>query len=206
MTLLANHCWADIAGSRGEMPRPCLFLDRDGVVIVDKHHLKDPDGVEIIRATLAGMHRARELGFLIGLVTNQSGIGQGIFRVEDFIAVQARIVSELAREGLAFDFVCACPFHPEAKPPFQAERHAWRKPEPGMLLYACEALNIDMSRSLIVGDQTTDLEAGEKAGLKTRVLLPNGESFYRPDGDAPCGPTACLGDILDTMVSAHAAY
>jgi D-glycero-D-manno-heptose 1,7-bisphosphate phosphatase len=175
--LLPNGCWAETLGTVGREPRPCMFLDRDGVVILDKHHLSDPAGVEIIVPTVEAIAFANRIGWAVGLVTNQSGIGQGFFGWADFHAVQARLAEELATFGARLDFTCACPFHADAVEPYRSTAHPWRKPAPGMIDHAAGMLNLDKARSFIVGDRQSDLDAGAAAGLAGGVLL--NQSTYR---------------------------
>jgi D-glycero-D-manno-heptose 1,7-bisphosphate phosphatase len=198
MAVLDNHCWAEFFSPRSAEPRPCLFLDRDGVVIIDKHHLADPAGVELLHETALAVRHANHLGWAVGIVTNQSGIGQEFFSWNDFRAVQDRMIFLLAEHGARLDFVCACPFHAEGKRPYQAADHAWRKPRPGMLNHAIGALNLDPGRSLMVGDRESDLEAGRAAGVQRSVLVKNG--FYWPEpifAGAACLPG--LVPIIDAM-------
>jgi D-glycero-D-manno-heptose 1,7-bisphosphate phosphatase len=194
MALVGNGCWAEFRAQRGEGLRPCLFLDRDGVVIVDKHHLADPNGVELIPPTVRAISKARTLGWFVGLVTNQSGIGRGLFTWQEFAAVQARIDTLLGSEGIALDFICACPFHEEARPPYDHPDHPWRKPNPGMLAHAIEILGIDPARSTMVGDRASDIEAGRAAGVTNLVLL-EGDGGTRPV-DGSSSASADLSDLI----------
>jgi D-glycero-D-manno-heptose 1,7-bisphosphate phosphatase len=169
--LLANGCWAEIRGGRQAAPRPCLFLDRDGVVIVDRHYLHDPAGVELIAGAAALVGAANRSGWLVGLVTNQSGIGRGYFDWQAFAAVQRRLEAELSAAGASLDFVCACPHLGGGIAPFDVDDHPWRKPNPGMLLHAADALGADMDHSIMVGDRASDLAAGAAAGVGRRLLF-----------------------------------
>lgn len=169
--LLDNGCWAEIRGSRAVSQRPCLFLDRDGVVIVDRHYLHDPAGVELMPGAAALIAAANRSGWLVGLVTNQSGIARGYFDWHAFAAVQERLEAELLAAGAALDFVCACPHHESGHAPYDVADHPWRKPNPGMLLHAAGALGADMDRSIMVGDRASDLAAGAAAGVGRCVLL-----------------------------------
>jgi len=169
--LLANGCWAEVRGDRQAAPRPCLFLDRDGVVIVDRHYLSDPAGVELMPGAAALIAAANRSGWLVGLVTNQSGIGRGYFDWQAFAAVQDRMEADLAAQGAALDFVCACPHHGGGIAPFDVDNHPWRKPNPGMLLHAAAALGADMGRSIMVGDRASDMAAGAGAGVGRCLLL-----------------------------------
>lgn len=194
MHLAPNGCWAEFRATRTDMARPCLFLDRDGVVILDRHHLADPAGVELIAPTIRAMAWARAQGWLMGLVTNQSGIGRGYFGWQDFAAVQARLDELLAAEGLALDFICACPYQQDARPPYGHPDHPWRKPNPGMLLHATDMLGIDPARSAMVGDRQSDIEAGRGAGVSLLVFRDAEGRFARIGADAP--PSQELAPLL----------
>ena len=151
----ADLIWAERRAD--PRPAPALFLDRDGVIVEEVHHLI-PGIVDVVAAANArGLH--------VVIVTNQSGIGQGLFGWPDFAAVQARILSGLAAAGARVDAVMACPFHPRAAPPYAHADHPARKPNPGMLLAAAAMLRIDLGGSWIVGDHARDIEAGRRAGI-----------------------------------------
>lgn len=171
MPLLDNGCWAEIRGERTAADRPCLFLDRDGVVIHDRHHLSDPAGVELLPGAAALVGDANRRGWLVGLVTNQSGIARGYFDWQAFAAVQQRLEAELATGGARLDFICACPHHEAGHAPYALADHPWRKPNPGMLLHAGSALGADMAASVMVGDRASDIIAGARAGVSRRFLL-----------------------------------
>jgi len=149
----------------GDGPRPTLFLDRDGTLIEQVHHLADPAQVRLIPGAAAAVAAVRAAGWRVVLVTNQSGISRGLFGWPDFAAVQAEILRGLHAEGASLDLVAACPFHPA---------HPWRKPEPGMILAAAAALPIDLAGSRIVGDKADDLRAGRAAGLAAGILVTTG--------------------------------
>ncbi|HWE50081.1 MAG TPA: HAD-IIIA family hydrolase [Bryobacteraceae bacterium] len=137
--------------------RPALFLDRDGVVIEEKHYLSRPEDVVLIPGAAEIIAEANRRDIPVVLVTNQSGIGQGFYGWDAFVAVEAAMEDELARLNARIDAVLACPFYPE---------HPARKPQPGMLLAAAPALNLDLAGSWIVGDHASDMEAGLNAGLR----------------------------------------
>ncbi|MFN4088361.1 MAG: D-glycero-alpha-D-manno-heptose-1,7-bisphosphate 7-phosphatase [Alphaproteobacteria bacterium] len=165
----------------GDAPRPTLFLDRDGTLIEQVHHLDDPAGVRLIAGAAPALAALRGAGWRIVLVTNQSGIGRDLFGWDAFAAVQAAMLERLAAAGATLDLVAACPFHPS---------HPWRKPAPGMLLAAAAALPVDMGRSRIVGDKAGDLAAGRAAGLPRGCLVATGYGPAERDAAralaAPC--------------------
>jgi D-glycero-D-manno-heptose 1,7-bisphosphate phosphatase len=157
-----TYWWCKPEARRGT---PALFLDRDGVGGEEVGYLGRPDLVrrhdgarEVVAAAAAG-------GWAVGLVTNQSGVGRGLYGWADFEAVQREIERQLGL-GSVFDFVAACGAHPEAsRPELRIADHPWRKPRPGMFLAAADALRIDLPASLSVGDTLSDVQAAAAAGV-----------------------------------------
>ncbi len=145
--------------------RSALFLDRDGVLVVEVGYLHRPEEVRLIPGAAALIAAANRAGLAAILVTNQAGIGRGTYGWAEFQATQEKILADLAAGGAALDMVLACPFHPEAEPPYRHPAHPCRKPRPGMILRAAEQLGLDLANSWIVGDRASDLEAGRAAGL-----------------------------------------
>lgn len=145
--------------------RPALFLDRDGLLVEEVGYLHRPRDARLQPGAAQVVLAAERAGWARVIVTNQSGIGRGLYGWEAFAATQARIEALLAEAGASLDLVVACPFHAEALPPWRAADHPCRKPRPGMLLLAAERLAIDLQRSWILGDQASDMAAGRAAGL-----------------------------------------
>ncbi len=166
--------------------RKAVFLDRDGVIIEQvEGYLDDPEGVKLLPGAAAAIRRLREAGFAVVVVTNQAGVGYGYLTEETLNAIHARLVEALSREGAVLDGIYWCPHTPEENCPC-------RKPAPGMLLRAAKELGIDLSRSYMVGDMTTDIEAGKRAGCFT-VLLRTG--FGGADGRSDTVPDAICDDL-----------
>jgi D-glycero-D-manno-heptose 1,7-bisphosphate phosphatase len=139
-------------------PKPALFLDRDGVVIEDRHHLCDPAAVELCPGAQVLLQQAKQAGWPVVLVTNQSGIARGYFDWEAYEQVTDRLLELLGAEA-PVAAIYANGHGPGAPP------ECWRKPSPAMLLAAATDLDLDLSRSLLVGDRLSDLQAGTRAGL-----------------------------------------
>jgi len=154
-------------------PGPALFLDRDGVVIEDRHYLADPDDVVLVAGAAAAMVRARDAGFRLVGVSNQSGLGRGLFGPEALAAVMRRVDELLAAGGARFDAFHYCPHAPE-----QACR--CRKPEPGLLDEAAERVPWIPEGSWVVGDKASDVELALRAGLGAVLVL----TGYGADADA----------------------
>jgi D-glycero-D-manno-heptose 1,7-bisphosphate phosphatase len=157
--------WADCSG------RPALFLDRDGVIVADTRYIGRAERVQMIDGAAAAIARCNRLDIPVVVVTNQSGIARGYYDWDGFRAVQATISQALLSAGAHLDAVLACAYHAEGSEALRIADHFWRKPNPGMILAASERMNIDPSRSWIVGDKTHDLAAGLAAGLAGGTLL-----------------------------------
>lgn len=160
--------WVEVLRPDPEPPvrgRPALFLDRDGVLVEEVGYLHRPEDVRLIPGAARAVAAANRAGVAVVVLTNQSGIGRGLYGWAEFAATQARIVDALGAEGAALDMVVACPFHPQGRPPYRHPDHPCRKPRPGMLLRAGARLKLELARSWIVGDRASDLEAGRAAGL-----------------------------------------
>jgi D-glycero-D-manno-heptose 1,7-bisphosphate phosphatase len=155
-----------IDGPAGEARgRPALFLDRDGVVVVEVEYLGRPEDARLIPGAAALVAEANRQHVPVILVTNQAGIAYGYYGWPEFVAVQERILADLTAEGARVDGVFACPHHAKGRPPFAHPDHPARKPNPGMLLKTAGLLGVRLDGSWIVGDRASDLEAGRRAGL-----------------------------------------
>ncbi len=150
--------------------KPAVFLDRDGVVIEDSHYLGSRDRVQLVPGAaeaIAGLNRA---GWVVVIVTNQSGVGRGLFTETDVDSVHDHLLELLRGYGAKIDAFQYCPHHPEAElPAFRIECEC-RKPRPGMLLRAAAELGIDLAESWMIGDRVSDLEAGAAVGCRTALV------------------------------------
>lgn len=154
--------------------RPALFLDRDGVIVEDTHYLSNISDIFFIPGVEDALQFLRELNIPVVVVTNQAGIGKGYYGWDEFIAVQNYINSYVRDCGGFISACVACPYHPEGKFPYRHKNHPFRKPNPGMILWAQNSANIDTSRSWIVGDKLSDIQAGAFAGLARLVHVSTG--------------------------------
>ncbi len=165
----ADHIWSQVFDSakRFKEKRPALFLDRDGVMIEEKHYLHKAEDVELIDGTSQLIAKANALDIPVIVVTNQSGLARGMFGWEEFATVQARMLDLLSEDatGAFIDAIYACPFHKEGQDPYRHPDHEARKPNPGMLSRAMKSIIIDAEKSWIIGDKAGDLKAGANAGL-----------------------------------------
>jgi len=157
-----------------------VFLDRDGVLSPDEFgYISNPDLYHLYPWTGHALRILKELGFLLFVVTNQSGIARGYFGVDDLERVLNRMRALIAREGVELDGVYYSPyFKTGIIEPYNIE-HEDRKPGIGMFKKAKEAFHFDTGRSFMIGDRVTDIQFGQNAGLKTILLLSgNGQKDY----------------------------
>lgn len=162
----AEEVWCQVLTPvPGRHPRAALFLDRDGVLVEEVHYLHKPEEVRLVAGAAETVRRANALGLPVVVVTNQAGIGRGIYGWDGFVAVQETLLDALAATGAFVNAVFACPFTPEGPTRLVHPDHPARKPNPGMLTRAFERLPIDPATSWIVGDRAGDVDAGRRAGL-----------------------------------------
>jgi D-glycero-D-manno-heptose 1,7-bisphosphate phosphatase len=160
----ADGVWCEVS-PRCCRGAPALFLDRDGVVVEEVDYLHRVEHIHICPDAAAVISAANASAIPVVLVTNQAGIGRGYYGWAEFCAVQQAIQAAIAKEGAHFDAVYACPHHRDGKGAFAHPNHPARKPNPGMLQRAAAALDVDLSRSWLVGDRAIDVEAAKRAGL-----------------------------------------
>ena len=161
-------CEVDAAVPPG---RAGLFLDRDGVIVTDTHYLCRVEDMRMVAGAAAAIARCNALGIPVVVVTNQAGIGRGYYDWDAFHAVQGALRAALAADGAHLDGVMACAYHADGNAPLRVDNHPWRKPKPGMIVEAARRMQLDLSRSWIVGDRAHDLAAGVAAGLAGGTLL-----------------------------------
>lgn len=183
--------------------QPCLFLDRDGVVVEEVDYLSRVEDVALIPSVADAIADVNRAGRPVVLVTNQSGIARGLFGWDAFAAVQTRMIDLLKGHGARIDMVLACAFHGEGSGVFAVADHPWRKPLPGMLLEAAKVLAVDLPGSFVVGDKLSDLAAGRAAGVLRGALVLTGHGEHE-QGSAGRMFTA-WGDGFQASVAANAA-
>jgi len=145
-----------------------VFLDRDGTINVDRHYLSDPAQFELIPGdTGAALRRLQDAGFLLIVVTNQSGIGRGYYTEANLHAVNARMIAELAAYGVRFARIYYSPEAPE-------QPGRGRKPSPEFLFDARDEFNLDLAQCFMVGDKYIDIETGWNAGCGRSILVRTG--------------------------------
>ncbi|MGH2537028.1 MAG: D-glycero-beta-D-manno-heptose 1,7-bisphosphate 7-phosphatase [Candidatus Promineifilaceae bacterium] len=173
--------------------QPAVFLDRDGVIIENRPaYVRRWADVAIYPGALAALARLSATAYKIVVVTNQSAVGRGLVRLAAAEAINRRLTEQVRRAGGRLDGVYMCPHAPAAG-------CDCRKPRPGLLRQAAADLDLEMGRSLLVGDALTDLAAGRAAGVGRLALVRTGRG-----ADQLAQAAAGLADfeVYDTLAAA----
>ena len=158
------------------MGKRAVFLDRDGTLIEHYDYLTDPSQVQLLPTTAAALRRLRERGYLLVMVTNQSGVARGMLTEETLIEIHDRLRELLSEQGVYLDQIYYCPYHPEGAIEKYRRDSEMRKPAPGMFKLAAEEMDIDLAQSWTVGDDDRDILAGQAAGCRTVLMESHGAS------------------------------
>lgn len=151
--------------------QPAVFLDRDGTINVEKDYLCRIDDFTFIPGAPEAIRALNNAGYLVIVVTNQSGVARGYYDLSDVTALHEHIQLELEKECAMINAFYVCPHHPEKGLGEFLQDCDCRKGAPGMLLQAAEEHGIDLQRSYMVGDKVADIEAAECAGCQPIMVL-----------------------------------
>lgn len=161
--------------------RKAAFLDRDGVINIDHGYVSTPEQFEFIDGVFEACRLLQAKGYLLVVVTNQSGIGRGYYTEAQFHQLTDWMRQQFSAQGVKLDAVYFCPHHPEKALAEYQQECTCRKPHPGMLLQAMNDLNIDPLQSLMLGDKAADMQAADAAGVKRKVLVLSGQKLSLED-------------------------
>ena len=146
--------------------KKALFLDRDGVINVEKYYLYKRSDFEFIDGIFELCKYYQDLGYLIVIVTNQSGIAREYYSQEDFLKLTSWMVAAFKKHGITISKVYFCPHHPDI-----SGECSCRKPKPGMILKAAKEFDIDLTKSILIGDKERDIESALNAGIEKTYLF-----------------------------------
>lgn len=187
---------------KGVTMNKACFLDRDGVLIEEENYLSDSAKVRLCPRVPEALRLLRAAGYKLILTSNQSGIARGYFTVEQLHAVEEKIAVLLADEKAALDGIYYCFHHVSGSVAEYAIDCECRKPRPGMLLRAAQDFDLDLPGSFMIGDKTTDLEAGFNAGCLSGALVRTG---HGAEQDLAALPRDCFAvDAPDILSAARA--
>ncbi len=159
-----------------QRPARALFLDRDGVVNEEVGYLISPEDVRFLPGLFSLCRTAASLQYRILVVTNQAGIARGYYSEEDFSRLTGWMADELAHEGVRFDAVYHCPYHPVHGVGTYKREHEDRKPGTGMLRRGAAEFNVSLADSVMVGDRCSDIAAANAGDLRQAFLIAGTES------------------------------
>lgn len=169
-------------------PQPVILLDRDGTIIVERHYLADPGGVELLPHAAAGLRRLVEGGYRLVVVTNQSGIARGKFTPAQLAAVHCRLEELLAAEGIELAGIYVCPHSP-------SDGCGCRKPGVALVDAAQRELGFRREECFVIGDKRSDVELGHAIGGRS-VLVRTGYGHQATFGNS-AGPDYVADDLWD---------
>jgi D-glycero-D-manno-heptose 1,7-bisphosphate phosphatase len=156
---------------------PAIFLDRDGVLIENRSdYVRDWSEVNVLPGAISALSNSAIKDYKVIIVTNQSAVGRGLMSLKTANEINEQLVNLIHRHGGKLDTVYMCPHRPE-------ENCLCRKPKPGLLLQAAKDLSLDLSRSWMIGDAWSDLQAGQRAGVRQSILVRTGrgnEQLFLP--------------------------
>lgn len=158
------------------MKRSALFLDRDGTINVEKNYVYRIEDFEFREGIFELVKGYSDRGYLIFVVTNQSGLARGYYTLDDFLTLTGWMVKQFSERGISIAKVYYCPHHPGITGQCQC-----RKPAPGMILEAITEFDVDAASSVLIGDMETDLEAGRRAGIGRNYKINEKGRLYLKD-------------------------
>jgi D-glycero-D-manno-heptose 1,7-bisphosphate phosphatase len=189
--------------TRGASEARALFLDRDGVINVDRGYVHRIEEFEFMPGIFdLARFWSNELRGPIVIVTNQSGIGRGYFDDSAYAELTRFMCDRFAAEQAEIAKVYYCPYHPRHGIGAYRTDHPWRKPNPGMILQAAADLGVDLARSALVGDKPSDMAAGAAAGIGVRILLETGTI----QGDQPSLHHYLAADLTEVLALLRARF
>jgi len=180
--------------------RGFVLLDRDGTLIVERQYLSRPNEVELLPNAIIGLQRLQSLGLGLVVVTNQSGVGRGLFSMRNLSTIHERLTQLLRQDSIVLDGIYVCPHRPE-------ENCQCRKPKPGLALRAAEDLSFSLNDALVIGDKACDIDLGHNIGATTLLVRTGyGEEESRNGGSNPDFVVADLfeaGQVVAGLLAAE---
>jgi len=148
-----------------------VFIDRDGTLIEDRHHLASVEQIRVFSNSFEAVRRVNASGRLAVVITNQSVIARGLLTEPELSEIHSVMVELFAQEDAVLDAIYYCPHHPKEGSGSFTRKCDCRKPNPGMLIRASDDLGIDLGRSVLIGDTLSDIEAGNRGGARTVLVM-----------------------------------
>jgi len=180
--------------------RKAAFLDRDGVINIDHGYTYQAEHFDFIDGVFDACKHLQQLGYLLIVVTNQSGIARGYYSEQDFAVLTSWMKQQFAANGVRIDGVYYCPHHIEkGQAPYDIDCDC-RKPNPGMLNQAIREFGIDPAQSLMIGDKAADMHAAAAAGVGRKILVRSGQALDAADLESADDVWESLADVVKVLV------
>lgn len=180
--------------------QPAIFIDKDGTLVRDVPYNVAPELIELVPSASIGLPQLVDAGYRLVVISNQSGVARGMFRREAMTRVEQHIGVLLAEIGVQLDGFYYCPHHPLGIVAEFTGACDCRKPKPGLILQAAAELDVDLSRSWMLGDILDDVEAGHRAGCRSLLIQNGGETEWQLSPlrvpDAVVGDLAAAADYI----------
>lgn len=193
--MTTSHRTSD--GAEATAGRPALFLDRDGVVNVEKNYVHRVEDFEFIAGIFDLCRWATGDGMAIVVVTNQAGIARGYYTEEQYQELTRWMCERFLEQRVVINAVYHCPYHPEHGVGRYRRESFDRKPNPGMILRARDELDLDLEKSILVGDRISDIMAGQAAGVgRTALLCPDGTGEFPAKSGRPDFCASSLREVM----------
>jgi D-glycero-D-manno-heptose 1,7-bisphosphate phosphatase len=168
------------------MSNKAIFLDRDDTLIEDPGYISSPEQVNLLTGVPRALIELKALGYKLVVVTNQSAVARGIVTEKVLGEIHKRLEKLLSEKNAFLDRIYYCPYHPEGAVKKYRQESELRKPNPGMLLKAAEEMDLDLDQSWCIGNSSTDIGAGLRAGCKTILIdLPSRRQQLKPNDPRP---------------------
>jgi D,D-heptose 1,7-bisphosphate phosphatase len=168
------------------MSDKAIFLDRDDTLIEDPGYISSPEQVNLLTGVPRALIELKALGYKLVVITNQSAVARGIVTEKVLGEIHKRLERLLAKKNAFLDRIYYCPYHPEGAVKKYRQESELRKPNPGMLLKAAEEMDLDLDQSWCVGNSSSDIGAGLRAGCKTILIdLPSRQQQLKPSDPRP---------------------
>lgn len=158
-----------------------VFLDRDGTIIEDPGYLSRPEQVRFLPGAIEGLKKMQEAGYLLVIITNQSGIARGYFTEDELRMIHEYLTEQLEKQGVTLSGIYYCPHHPKEGYPPYVKKCRCRKPGSVLLERAADELSIELAASWMIGDKTSDILAGKRAGCRTVLITEQAVTDCQPD-------------------------
>ena len=168
-----------------------IFLDRDGVINVEKNYLYKIKDFEFVAGTFDTLKKLQTQGYKLFIITNQSGVGRGYYTLEDFNKLTAWMINEFDKRDITISQIELCPHAPN-------EDCTCRKPKTGMIDNILKNHNIDLENSWLIGDKSSDIECAKNANIKNTIQVKSGHKFKEIDSiaDYICDSIKDLAQII----------